>query len=122
MSTPNGSSHENTDAKPMPLVWFGVGMVVFIAASAAVGLWVLRALESVSVDHPGPGAVSQAAPAEPRLQVSEWSDLKALRGEAERTLRTYDWADSSKGAVRIPIERAMDIVIQKKLIKSKASR
>jgi hypothetical protein len=121
MSTPNGSGHESTDAKTSPLVGFGVGIVVFTAACALFVFWMLRVLESRNPNHAGPGAISQALPAEPRLQVAEWEDLKVLQNEAKLSLRTYDWVDQKAGTVRIPIERAMDQVVEKKAIPSKAS-
>ena len=37
-----------------------------------------------------------------------------IEGE-DRRLATYDWADKDKGVVQIPIERAMDLIVERGL-------
>ncbi len=39
-------------------------------------------------------------------------DLQALRAQEETALTTYGWVDQAKGQVRIPIERAMRLVVE----------
>ena len=39
-------------------------------------------------------------------------DLKALRAREAQQLHSYQYIDRAKGTVRIPIERAMDLLIQ----------
>jgi len=54
-------------------------------------------------------------PPEPRLQVDEpktWQQQLAI--EKAQT-ETYAWVDQAAGVVRIPVERAMEIVAQKGL-------
>ena len=50
------------------------------------------------------------APPEPRLQTSPALDLKTLRDAEDAHLHSYAWVDRKAGAVRIPIERAMELV------------
>ena len=51
----------------------------------------------------------------PQLEIDERSQLDKIRnGEAE-TLSTYDWVDQKAGTVRIPIDRAMDLIAQRGL-------
>jgi hypothetical protein len=52
---------------------------------------------------------------EPRLQVAPQIDLAALRTREDTELNTYGWIDRKTGVVRLPIERAMDLVAQKGL-------
>ena len=54
-------------------------------------------------------AGSSEAP-EPRLQTSPTQDLKKLRAEEDAALAGYAWVDRNAGIVRIPIERAIDLV------------
>ena len=49
-------------------------------------------------------------PPEPRLQVSAPKDLKQYKGAQEEILNSYGWVDQNAGVVRIPIERAIDIL------------
>ena len=54
-------------------------------------------------------------PPEPRLQVSAPKDLKQYKAAQEEILNSYGWVDQKAGIVRIPIDRAMDILVQKGL-------
>ncbi|MDB6111506.1 MAG: hypothetical protein JWR69_3256 [Pedosphaera sp.] len=50
---------------------------------------------------------------EPRLQVSPPLDLAELRTREDAELNSYGWIDRTSGVVRIPIDRAIDIIAQK---------
>jgi hypothetical protein len=52
---------------------------------------------------------------EPRLQISPRTDLAELRAAQERQLTTYDWLDKEKQIVRIPIDRAMELLAKRGL-------
>jgi hypothetical protein len=51
----------------------------------------------------------------PQLEVDERSQLDQIRVKEEETLATYGWVDQKAGVVRIPIERAMDLIAQRGL-------
>ena len=53
-----------------------------------------------------------AIPPVPRLQTHPHSDLVALLQQEKALLSSYAWTDSTHGAARIPIERAMAIYVQ----------
>ena len=52
---------------------------------------------------------------EPRLQQDPAADLRAMRRSDEKAMNSYGWVDRKAGIVRIPIERAMEIVARKGL-------
>jgi hypothetical protein len=52
---------------------------------------------------------------DPRLETDERNQLNKIRLDEEQTLATYGWIDEKTGTVRIPIERAMDLVAQRGL-------
>jgi hypothetical protein len=54
-------------------------------------------------------------PPEPRLQVTAPKDLEQYKAAQEEILNNYGWVDQNAGIVRIPIDRAMDILVQKGL-------
>lgn len=58
---------------------------------------------------------AKAEPAYPRLQISAPADLSAFREQEAEQLNTYGWINKTSGVVRIPIDRAMDLVLQKGL-------
>ena len=51
----------------------------------------------------------------PQLEINERTELNDIRLREEDTLSTYDYVDKNAGTIRIPIDRAMDILVQKGL-------
>ena len=58
------------------------------------------------------GAYGLKAPPQPRLQTEPLGDLAQLRAAEDVALHGYGWVDRQAGIVRIPIERAIDLVAQ----------
>jgi len=52
---------------------------------------------------------------EPRLETNERGEIKDFRLNEERTLNSYGWVDEKAGVVRIPIDRAMQLLAQRGL-------
>lgn len=97
---------------------------LFAFAGGIVALIVLGVLGSAVVFHffvrhqpLGPPASPfedvRTVPPEPRLQTTAPFDLKGYRADQEKTLEGYGWVDSQAGIVRIPVDRAMDLLLQK---------
>ncbi len=51
----------------------------------------------------------------PKLEEDERGQLNGIRMNEEKTLYSYGWIDEKSGTVRIPIERAMDLIVQRGL-------
>jgi hypothetical protein len=51
----------------------------------------------------------------PQLEIDERTELNNDRLREEQTLNTYGWVDQKAGTVRIPIDRAMDLIAQRGL-------
>ena len=49
----------------------------------------------------------------PRVQTHQSEELQELLSAQRRQLTGYEWADQNKTLVRIPIERAMEIIAQR---------
>lgn len=49
----------------------------------------------------------------PRLQVAPPRELQALRATEQANLHAYAWVDQERGVVRIPIERAKELVAER---------
>jgi hypothetical protein len=58
---------------------------------------------------------SRTLPPGPRLQVEPVADLDQVRQDQNELLNSYGWADKANGRVRVPIDRAMDMLIERKL-------
>jgi hypothetical protein len=112
-----GRGHETSDANIRDLIIFGLGLFCLVIA----GLLVSRAVFHYFVGHQGLGPPAspfenvRILPPEPRLQVSAPKDLKHYKAAQGEILNSYGWVDQNAGVVRIPIERAMDILSQRGL-------
>jgi hypothetical protein len=52
---------------------------------------------------------------EPRLEGNEVTEINDFRYQQDETLSSYGWVDQSGGVVRIPIDRAMQLIAQRGL-------
>jgi hypothetical protein len=64
--------------------------------------------------HVAPGYPQSAFPS-PKLEEDERGQLNGIRLVEEKTLYSYGWVDEKAGTVRIPIQRAMDLLGQRGL-------
>lgn len=64
---------------------------------------------------PSPLARTRPGPPEPRLQVDPTQDLRAMRAEEDTRLASYGWVDKEAGVVRMPIARAMELLVERGL-------
>jgi hypothetical protein len=52
---------------------------------------------------------------QPRLETHETVEINAFRLQEAQTLNSYGWVDQQAGVVRIPIDRAMELVVERGL-------
>jgi hypothetical protein len=64
--------------------------------------------------HVAPEYPQTAFPS-PKLEEDERGQLNGFLTEEENTLYSYGWVDEKAGTVRIPIDRAMDLLVQRGL-------
>jgi hypothetical protein len=119
LETPPGSTYEHTDAHVGPMAKFALWLVIS-AIIVHVGLagmyWLLIRESSERVDTQRyPLAVNGAPrlPAEPRLQQFPRNELYEFRTKEEAELHSYGWVDKNSGTVRIPIEDAMRLILER---------
>jgi hypothetical protein len=80
--------------------------------------WLLPVLTARHAQHAMPSALLSEAvpvPPAPRLQVVPAQQLQQGRAAAEESLRSYGWVDKEAGIVRIPITRAMELLVERGL-------
>ncbi|MGA7616908.1 MAG: hypothetical protein WBX15_17190, partial [Thermoanaerobaculia bacterium] len=105
-------AHETSDANPKGLFIF-----VICALAALSGIvFIPQAVMNYLEHHDREGTIQERIkprgplPPEPRLTNEPALKWEAVRGEAVHDLVTYGWVDRTKGVVRIPIERAMELI------------
>jgi len=107
--------HEHSDvsvrAIGMFLAALLTGMVVVYVG--LLGLW--RFLGTVVPQEPSTTALSgpRELPPAPRLQVKAEEELEIYREKERQRISTYGWVDRTAGTVHMPIEKAMDMVLQR---------
>lgn len=112
--------HETSDANIVGVLGFGFGLIV---AAIVIHLLVLvlfqffKGREARRVPAEYPLAVSQGErlPPEPRLQTNPREDLRELRAKEDELLGSYGWVDKNAGVVRIPIDDAMKLIVERGL-------
>lgn len=116
--------HERSDVSISGIVKFGVGLAI-AAALVHVALWGLfrwfQARE-VKRDQPVPPIVAASlrrTPPEPRLEPDPLAPRAAAQAREDAILASYGWIDRKAGIARIPIDRAMELLVEKGLPPSK---
>ena len=110
--------HELSDLRPGYIALFGIALTAVIVAAAVITslLIYFKAAEQSRHETPIPRLAREREPtAEPRLQVEAHNELRQMRAAEDAALNSYGWVDKDSGTVRIPIERAMEILAQKGL-------
>jgi hypothetical protein len=79
------------------------------------GLFSLFKRQYASASAPSRITTPGKLPPPPRLQTSPTSDLQQLLDSQNAKLNSYGWIDKGTGVIRIPIERAMDLLAQRGL-------
>src|SRR5213595_1496366 len=54
-------------------------------------------------------------PPEPRLEPDPLAPRRRMRASEDAVLTTYGWVDRNAGVARIPLTRAMDLLVQRGL-------
>ena len=96
--------------------WLAVGVVAVTLAMLAL----FRSLEkkdraSDIVLSPIVAANLARTPPEPRLEPLPLAPGQRLRAEEDAILTTYAWVDQKAGVARIPIDRAVEILVERGL-------
>jgi hypothetical protein len=112
--------YEKSDVQSAKVVRAGVGILALLAVFFAL-MWMLQGVllrfeQNAQVPpHPLASTLARTEPPLPRLQPNPRADLLALRAKEEAVLETYAWVDKGRGTVRVPIERAMELLAQRGL-------
>jgi len=109
--------HEERDVALRPVTAGIIGLFVLLGLAVLlmrVLFSYLAAREARLSPPPNPLAQSfgRQLPPEPRLQTDPRQDLLQMRGQEDAVLSSYGWIDRQAGIVRIPIERAMQLLAE----------
>lgn len=130
-------AYETRDTEAGPIIKFGAWLFVAVAIVFVATYGVMRAMQQLPAIGEGEAhplaALNDPIPPAPNLEMqrgvkqgwdgktvdlsqrqpfttSMWSDL---RDQAQSEISTYGWVDRDAKIVRVPIERAMELSLQK---------
>ena len=110
--------YEKTDASPRGLLYFALTMAAILAATCLALIWFFKHLQKAQ--NPGsfvapPFAAERALPPSPRIQSNPGADMQSYSQSQQNLLNTYGWVDRQNGVVRMPIDRAMELLLERGL-------
>ncbi len=110
------AGYERRDVNIRAILWLGAGIVV-CAVVAMAGLWLmLRGLERQAASRDptiSPLAAEKMPPAGPPLQPMPVHDFEAFRASQQQVLTSYGWVDRQEKVVHIPIDRAIELLLER---------
>jgi hypothetical protein len=111
MNYQSGADYERSDIDPRLIGWIAAGLGLFVLVVPL--LMPLAFPQSTQrVSPPARPALHASAPA---LEVTPSAELRRLREENARFAESYGWTDRSHNVVRIPVRRAIDLLLQRGL-------
>ncbi len=108
--SPEQRGHEAFDLDVRYLGWFSVGIVILISVTAWSAFGLLGGFRISNKALAAQSTEGSASAPFATLQDTPQDDLRSYRRSKAAALEGYHWVERSQGVVRIPIERAMELV------------
>lgn len=127
---PNDQGFELQDIGSGGVIAFFITLVVIVLLANVIIRGIYKGLDYYAKNHQEAASPMMTMPTgdmrvinpsesqkfpEPRLETNERMEINEFRLKEEQTLRSYDWVDKDAGTVRIPIDRAMQLIAQRGL-------
>ena len=113
---PSAARSREVDTRGVLLSGFGLAAALIASLVAMWGLFRVLEKRQERVDKPLPSQVVvnlKRIPPEPRLEPDPLALRSELRAQEDALLKSYGWVDRTAGSVHIPIDRAMEIVLER---------
>ena len=119
------AGHEIRDAKIGPIILIAAGLAITVAIVGVLiyGIFQYLGAHPAATVQANPMSAGDAQiPPEPRIEEHPEIEIQQLHAQEERTLSTYGWVDKKAGVVRIPIDRAMELQLERGFPTRKGSK
>jgi len=117
--TPPGAKYEHTDIDPAVGYKFALWLTVAMVLSFGIVYGTFKFFDSqenaantAAQRFPLAAGVTRPVPT-PSLQTQPFRDVYVLRDEEAKKLQSYGWVDKEGGVARIPVDRAMEVMLQR---------
>ncbi len=114
---PENEGYERRDVDIPALLKLALGLALLIAVTLVVIKWTFAEFDKLEPLGPpaSPFSDVRQLPPAPRLQPAPHMELKDYCVAQKNNVDSYAWVDQKQGTVRIPVDRAMDLILQKGL-------
>ncbi len=116
---PQDPGYETRDVQGRLVIWSFIALAVIVVICVFTAALLFNTLsKSIPVTAnlvPSQVAPQRVLPPAPRLQASPPLELKEFRENEDSILTTYGWVDKNTQKVRIPVERALDLISERGL-------
>ena len=115
------SGHETTDVPARPLAQVAIAIAVLVLGSFLAMFILFRIFnyyQPLFDDPPHSLAATRQETTGPRIQIDPPRQKFDLRETEEQILSTYGWVNKDVGLARIPVNRAMELLAEKKVMLS----
>jgi hypothetical protein len=112
------TAHELSDLSPKNIALFGITLAVTLVGVLLITYALFRHFYNVELSSqiaPSPLSYTPEPTPEPHLLVNPGQSLKTMRAAEEAILNSYEWVDREQGLVRVPINRAIEILAERGL-------
>ena len=106
--------YEKRDISTGAVALFAASLVVALVIVHYLALGTFHHLARQSSGYPPPSSLATTRKefTGPRLLVNQKLDMESFRASEDALLNNYGWVDRNQGVVRIPIDRAIDLLAQ----------
>ena len=112
MSQATGNEHERRDVDVLSVVLIGALVLVLVGLCLLVAGGALHVFQREAKVTPQSPARKFPAP---DLIVHPGEEWARVRTSEDKTLRSYEWVDRPAGVARIPVVRAMQLLLKRGL-------
>jgi hypothetical protein len=109
------AGHETTDVNVWAVGKFAIGLVIVCVVSIALLFGLLKFFQSREETSVANTVDPVKLFPQPQLQKTPILDLKAIHAEEDKLLNGYAWVDPKQGIVRIPVDRAIEVLAKRGL-------
>ncbi len=104
------AGYEHKDANIRAIAAFGIGLTVFVIL---ILFGLMRVYDRFYSDRAEPESPQAKEQMGQQMLIHQYEQLKKLREREDEELNNPGWVDRKAGVVRVPIDRAIDLVAER---------
>jgi hypothetical protein len=111
--SPLGHETSDADVRQIALIGCGLALTLVAVGFLVYGIFQYLLAHPVSIQSHPMAVYDSQIPPQPRIQDHPAVEIQQLHAKENQALSTYGWVNQKVGVVRIPIERAMALQLQR---------